>query len=123
MGFETFNQFISQHKIDGNSVNKPSAQLFGEIILSTAALEFHFLKELPDINIHQLGEFVHENSPYYDRIKRYLKGLKKQGLQLSNRPSNSEIYNVDMKSEGENLAVLSSQEFWNLNFVNRKEEP
>ena len=48
--------------------------------------------------------------------------LNEQGLTLSDRPSNYEVYNFELQSEDENLAVISTQEFWNLNFINKTNE-
>lgn len=122
LGFESFNHFISQNKKAADKETVASTNDFEKIILATAQLEFENLQNLPKIDLKNVIKTVHPDSPYYNRISSYLEQLNEQGLTLSDRPSNYEVYNFELQSEDENLAVISTQEFWNLNFINKNNE-
>lgn len=121
LGYESFNQFISEQKSAETHQKTPND--FERIIFRTAELEFNFIKNLPKIEIESITEVVHADSPYYHRIEKYLSEMQVQGLKISDRPSNFEIYNIDRESENETMAVFSTHEFWNLNFLNESGAP
>lgn len=124
IGFESFNEFITheiQVKSESNTATDTS---FENIIKKCAELEFRFLEDLPNINLHLLEEVVIQNSPYYSRIKSYLEQLRDKKWILKKHPHSSyEVYGFETSDLNENLILVNTHEFWNLNFEHIDGEP
>ena len=125
VGYENFNDFINKNKNKdleiSEKVTEPIDALsrcsYEEIIRNCAQCEFDFILKLPEINLKPLEDFVIKNSPYYSRIHNYLHQLCEQEKVMSkDLNSNFEIFNIVLESKDEHSVVLSTSEFWNLNF-------
>ncbi len=129
IGYENFNDFIQKNKNEGltlsedikEDINTEDQNSYIELIRGCAECEFKLISGLPKINMHETEKFVIIDSPYYNRISNYMRKLENQKYLLNlNRNSNYEIFNIEMKSQDEQSIVISTSEFWNLNFIDEE---
>lgn len=92
---------------------------FTELIVNYCREEFEVIKNIPEINMDKVFNYVFEDGPYCKRIIDMLLKFSELGLRLnceSNR-SNFEIYGFKVQNIDQDTAVIGTKEFWNMHWV------
>lgn len=127
IGFPSLNHFLSNsaitvemEELNSLTMNKDEKilQVFEKLITSYCQEEFNSLLRLPEVDLGNLSHFIFENGPLTQRIHDLISQIAQLGYQLNctNNRSNFELYDFKISSLDNNLAVITAQEFWNLDF-------
>ena len=127
LGFSSLNHFLSN---DGKSLekekpigseimnDKEKLSEFQQLITNYCQEEFNSLLKLPDVDLGNLSHFIFEDGPLTQRIHDLISQIAHLGylLNSTNNRSNFELYDFKLCSFNEAMAVVTVQEFWNLDF-------
>ena len=127
LGFSSLNQFLSNEAVvvvkekDVVSVPKNKEDVlaeFEELITNYCQEEFNSLLKLPEVDLGNLSHFIFEDGPLTQRIHDLISQIAQLGylLNSTNNRSNFELYDFKLCSLNETMAVVTVQEFWNLDF-------
>lgn len=94
-----------------------------ELVLEYCKSQFEALTDLPLIKLEKFSHVLCRESPLEERIRLYFEEKIKNNLVFitANNRSNYEIFEVKKISDGPELKVIETQEFWNLVFKDNKE--
>lgn len=125
LDYSDFNDFIKKSEstwsIPQNKNEEFSLDFFENIIRKSNELEFDFVLGTKKIENSPLDKFVFEDGPFFNRIETYLQKLKNLKLTIINDPiPNYQVYNFSFKTKSEELVVISTEEFWNYTFIDKK---
>ncbi len=129
IGFSSLNHFLSNGaEVTLNEINEAAIceekkdevllQVFEKLITNYCQEEFNSLLKLPKVDLGNLSHFIFEDGPLTQRIHDLISQIAQLGHQLNtqNNRSNFELYDFKICSLNDNLAVITAQEFWNLDF-------
>lgn len=128
IGYPSLNHFLSNEAItnetddiaavDETGKNKEMLLGFEKLITSYCQEEFNSLLKLPEVDLGNLSHFIFEDGPLTQRIHDLISQIAQLGYQLNmlNNRSNFELYDFKICSLNDTLAVITAQEFWNLDF-------
>ena len=127
IGFSSLNHFLSNEaitvEIEGlinNEKLKTEGLLpvFEKLITSYCQEEFNSLLRLPEVDLGNLSDFIFEDGPLTQRINDLISQIAQLGHLLNNvkNRSNFELFDFKITSVDDTLAVITVQEFWNLEF-------
>ncbi|WP_300564618.1 hypothetical protein [Flavobacterium sp.] len=127
IGFPSLNHFLSNSAItiemeefNPLTMNKDEKILlvFEKLITSYCQEEFNSLLKLPEVDLGNLSHFIFENGPLTQRIHDLISQIAQLGhlLNNNNNRSNFELYDFNICSLDDHLAVVTVKEFWNLEF-------
>ncbi len=127
IGFSSLNHFLSNEAITveieeliSNERSKTEGLLpvFEKLITSYCQEEFNSLLRLPEVDLGNLSDFIFEDGPLTQRINDLISQIAQLGHLLNNvnNRSNFELYDFKITSVDDTLAVITVQEFWNLEF-------
>lgn len=127
LGFSSLNHFLSHDvvndevglPIDIKAIKKEEVlEKFQELITNYCQEEFNSLLKLPKVDLGNLSRFIFEDGPLTQRIHDLISQIAQLGylLNSTNNRSNFELYDFKLCSINEAMAVVTVQEFWNLDF-------
>lgn len=127
IGYTSLNHFLSKEAIVAEletaamvETNKNEELLrdFEKLITNYCQEEFNSLLKLPEVDLGNLSHFIFEDGPLTQRIHDLISQIAQLGYQLNtlNNRSNFELYDFKICSLNDTLAVITAQEFWNLDF-------
>lgn len=126
IGFASLNHFLSNEATtlvtglstqESPKTDNPLPQ-FEKLITSYCQEEFNSLLRLPEVDLGNISDFIFSNGPLTQRIHDLISQIAQLGYQLNcvNNRSNFELYDFKICSLDHNMAVITAQEFWNLDF-------
>lgn len=127
LGKFDLNTYIHESLHDNNDiVSTPQTNMhFFEkhLILEYCRSQFEALTDLPSIDIEKISRVLCNESPLRERIRLYFEEKSKNNLVFitENNRSNYEIFEVKKISDGPELKVIETKEFWNLVFKDNKD--
>ena len=126
LGYSSLNQFLTNEaevNLMDEQVNEPKNEEdalaeFQELITNYCQEEFNSLLKLPEVDLGNLSHFIFEDGPLTQRIHDLISQIAQLGYLLNsvNNRSNFEVYDFRLCSLNEVMAVVTVQEFWNLDF-------
>lgn len=126
IGFASLNHFLSNEAttlVTGlNTQESPKTEnplpQFEKLITSYCQEEFNSLLRLPEVDLGNISDFIFNDGPLTQRIHDLISQIAQLGYQLNcvNNRSNFELYDFKICSLDHNMAVITAQEFWNLDF-------
>lgn len=127
IGYPSLNHFLSNEALTNEAVEAAISEVqrndkilleFEKLITSYCQEEFNSLLRLPEVNLGNLSHFIFEDGPLTQRIHDLISQIAQLGYQLNtlNNRSNFELYGFEICSLNDSLAVITAQEFWNLDF-------
>lgn len=127
IGYPSLNHFLSKEALTAEFEEATTSEVgkneellheFEKLITSYCQEEFNSLLKLPEVNLGNLSHFIFEDGPLTQRIHDLISQIAQLGYQLNmqNNRSNFELYDFKICSLSDNLAVITAQEFWNLDF-------
>ncbi|MCL9807376.1 hypothetical protein NAT51_17750 [Flavobacterium amniphilum] len=127
LGFSSLNHFLSHdgsivvNEVPVNSEMKKEEEAlseFQELITNYCQEEFNSLLKLPEVDLGNLSDFIFDDGPLTQRIHDLISQISQLGylLNSTNNRSNFELYGFKLCSLNETMAVVTVQEFWNLDF-------
>lgn len=121
IGHPSLNSFLNCEATEYNKSSEPENKnepisFFESLIANYCQEEFNCLKELPEINISNLSNYVFAESPFAKRIKDLFENYSRLNYHLNciDNRSNFEIFDFKVSSITEDIAILTVKEFWNL---------
>ncbi|MGH2664588.1 hypothetical protein [Flavobacterium sp.] len=127
IGYTSLNHFLSKEvvvnemEMNAASVTVKNEEMllgFEKLITNYCQEEFNSLLKLPEVDLGNLSHFIFEDGPLTQRIHDLISQIAQLGYQLNtlNNRSNFELYDFKICSLNDTLAVITAQEFWNLDF-------
>jgi hypothetical protein len=127
IGYPSLNNFLSNEAMShgisqmvASEMDKKESILFEfeKLITNYCQEEFNSLLKLPEVDLGNLSHFIFEDGPLTQRIHDLISQIAQLGYQLNthNNRSNFELYGFEICSLNDTLAVITAQEFWNLDF-------
>lgn len=127
LGKYDLNAYIHDQVIEGKKTEvqkELTLRLFEKnLIFDYCKWNFDSFTYLPVVNTENIEDFVIVNAPLHTRTKLSMEEKKNKNLSLTtkNNRSNYEIFEVEKISEDDELIVIKTREFWNLLFMDDKE--
>lgn len=127
LGFSSLNHFLSNEAVaigsekvilrEKTSDDEVLAEL-QQLITNYCQEEFNSLLKLPGVDLGNLSHFIFEDGPLTQRIHDLISQIAQLGYLLNsvNNRSNFELYDFRICSLNDLMAVVTVQEFWNLDF-------
>ena len=121
MGYENLNQYISLQKSKEQPLlSDEDYEKLKKLIKDCCTTEFYNMRTLFDDDYSAFDEYLIERAPYIRKIQLYADSLRPFNVEFLEDHSNFEIYNYKIISVDNDMIVLETEEFWNLNFQNHK---
>lgn len=118
LDYEDLNDFISRRTFPKE--DSPDEQnllnYLKKVVLELCSIEFEALKDLSITDEKAFNKVLVSNTPYIEKVKAYRQNLFNLKCHFLEDLSNYEVYNYKIISKEDDLIILETEEFWNINF-------
>lgn len=126
LGHPNLNAFLNKDAVNTKPINNTQDEnhlfvLFQELIKNSCQDEFNQLKKLPEIELEDYPRYTFHDSPLKKRLieNLYLNSKLSYRINVKSNKSNYELFDFKIVKIEEDSAVISVEEFWNLDWVDK----